>query len=312
MENGSGGFLSDLEFSGGAIGAYVGNQQFTVRNLKFSSHQLRGIEIHWDWGWTWKSISVDGCPVGIYMSTPMTTTEMGSAIFIDSTITNCPVGINVQAGTPTAAINLSLFSPTTKNVPAIVQYIGGATKLAGSTGTMTVAAWGIGKRYDMSSGTVTITTSPTTSVTSKLNTPVPATPIPASESLTCNAREPGVTTSNIYRVIFAFGLFCNYFNRTTIDDNTVMLRLRASNTPSGGDQSHFIFLSVYCLSKCRFNIAERECTRIFGQVAASFPVPNFYTAGGYVESNCAIYWIEPFLGTPPPCKVSLGNGMCTF
>lgn len=50
MENGSGGFISDLEFEGGALGAYVGNQQFTVRNLKFRNQLQRALEIHWDWG----------------------------------------------------------------------------------------------------------------------------------------------------------------------------------------------------------------------------------------------------------------------
>lgn len=152
MENGSGGFMSDLTFSGGALGAYVGNQQFTVRNLKFSNHQVHAIEIHWDWGWTWKGITIDNCPVGVFMSTPATFTEVGSAIFIDSTITNCPIGFNLQTGAPNATITLSLFSLSTTNVPAIVQYIGGATKLAGSSGTVSVPSWGLGKRYDTSNG----------------------------------------------------------------------------------------------------------------------------------------------------------------
>jgi glucan 1,3-beta-glucosidase len=33
MENGSGGFMGDLIFNGGKYGIWVGNQQFTVRNL---------------------------------------------------------------------------------------------------------------------------------------------------------------------------------------------------------------------------------------------------------------------------------------
>ena len=37
MENGSGGFLGDLVFNGGNIGATFGNQQFTVRNLTFNN-----------------------------------------------------------------------------------------------------------------------------------------------------------------------------------------------------------------------------------------------------------------------------------
>ncbi|KAJ9134068.1 hypothetical protein NKR19_g8797 [Coniochaeta hoffmannii] len=34
-ENGPGGFVSDLEIQGGAIGWRVGTQQYTARNLKF-------------------------------------------------------------------------------------------------------------------------------------------------------------------------------------------------------------------------------------------------------------------------------------
>lgn len=152
MENGSGGFLSDLEFSGGSIGAYVGNQQFSVRNLKFSNHQTKAIEIHWDWGWTWKGIDISTCAVGIVMSTPQSTTQVGSAIFIDSKITNCPIGFQLQTYNPTAAITLSLFSLSTSNVPIIVKYDGGNTLLAGSAGATSVAAWGLGKRYDTASG----------------------------------------------------------------------------------------------------------------------------------------------------------------
>lgn len=35
MENGSGGFVSDLTFIGGAVGFVAGTQQYTARNLKF-------------------------------------------------------------------------------------------------------------------------------------------------------------------------------------------------------------------------------------------------------------------------------------
>lgn len=48
MENGSGGFLSDLVFYGGNIGFRAGSQQFTARNLHFTSC-LTAIQIIWDW-----------------------------------------------------------------------------------------------------------------------------------------------------------------------------------------------------------------------------------------------------------------------
>ena len=36
MENGSGGFMSDLTFEGGNFGMWVGNQQFLSRNMVFN------------------------------------------------------------------------------------------------------------------------------------------------------------------------------------------------------------------------------------------------------------------------------------
>lgn len=39
MEEGSGGFLTDLTFNGGKTGASMGNQQYTMRNLKFNNCQ---------------------------------------------------------------------------------------------------------------------------------------------------------------------------------------------------------------------------------------------------------------------------------
>ncbi|KAJ4160088.1 hypothetical protein NW754_003212 [Fusarium falciforme] len=63
MENGSGGFLSDLYFVGGKFGAYMGNQQFTASGLYFEEAET-AIQIHWDWGWTMQNIVVDNCQIG--------------------------------------------------------------------------------------------------------------------------------------------------------------------------------------------------------------------------------------------------------
>lgn len=64
MENGSGGFLSDLTFFGGNIGFRAGSQQYTARNLKFTSC-LTAISMIWDWGFLWKDIYVDSCYVAL-------------------------------------------------------------------------------------------------------------------------------------------------------------------------------------------------------------------------------------------------------
>lgn len=64
MENGSGGFVSDLTFTGGNIGFLAGSQQFTANNLQFTSC-LTAIKQVWNWGFTWKNIYVLSCYVAI-------------------------------------------------------------------------------------------------------------------------------------------------------------------------------------------------------------------------------------------------------
>lgn len=39
MENGSGGFMGDIVFNGGKLGMWIGNQQFTVRNVTMKNAQ---------------------------------------------------------------------------------------------------------------------------------------------------------------------------------------------------------------------------------------------------------------------------------
>ncbi|KAF3389749.1 Glucan 1,3-beta-glucosidase [Talaromyces pinophilus] len=64
MENGSGGFLSDLTFFGGNIGFRAGSQQYTARDLTFTSC-LTAISMIWDWGFNWKSITVISCYIAL-------------------------------------------------------------------------------------------------------------------------------------------------------------------------------------------------------------------------------------------------------
>jgi hypothetical protein len=64
MENGSGGYISDLTFFGGNIGFRAGSQQYTAQNLQFTSC-LTAISMIWDWGFTWKNINVLSCWVAI-------------------------------------------------------------------------------------------------------------------------------------------------------------------------------------------------------------------------------------------------------
>ncbi|KAF2087046.1 glycoside hydrolase family 55 protein [Saccharata proteae CBS 121410] len=96
MDNGSGGFMTDLVFNGGHYGAFLGNQQFTTRNLTFNNCQT-AIFMNWNWAWTFKSVTINNCGVGIDMANGGPSDQtVGSVLVLDSTFTNTPVGINAS------------------------------------------------------------------------------------------------------------------------------------------------------------------------------------------------------------------------
>ncbi|KAL2844510.1 pectate lyase superfamily protein-domain-containing protein [Aspergillus pseudoustus] len=64
MENGSGGFLSDLTCVGGNFGAYFGNQKFTTSHGVLFNCNI-ALQIHWGWAWTMQDIVTDSCDTGI-------------------------------------------------------------------------------------------------------------------------------------------------------------------------------------------------------------------------------------------------------
>ncbi len=88
MEEGSGGFLNDLVFYGGEYGAQFGNQQYTMRNLTFFNSGT-AIQQIWNWGWTYKTINVYNCGVGINMTGPV----IAGVTLIDSVFANTSIGI---------------------------------------------------------------------------------------------------------------------------------------------------------------------------------------------------------------------------
>lgn len=160
IEGGSGGFMNDLVFYGGLNGVVFGNQQFTVRNLTFYN-SVTAISQIWNWGWTYKSISVNNCSVGLDMTNgnanPLT---VGSVTILDSSFTNTAVGFLTDrvagSSSPATAGSLVIENVALKNVPVAVQL--GTTKatlLAGTTGSTTIAAWGSGNLYNPNGPTTT-------------------------------------------------------------------------------------------------------------------------------------------------------------
>lgn len=90
MENGSGGFMGDMVFNGGKFGMWVGNQQFTVRNVTINNAQTAVLN-HWNWGWTFQRININNCQVGFDLITGGLTEEaqsVGAQAIIDAVVTN--------------------------------------------------------------------------------------------------------------------------------------------------------------------------------------------------------------------------------
>lgn len=153
MENGSGGFMTDLKFFGGGIGAALGSQQFTARNMEFNNCRVAVQQI-WNWIWNYHGLKINNCNIGFDLTggdgNEQTT---GSVIIQDSTFTNTPIAINTKYSTSQRGTNGTLvidnvnFAP---NVPVAVRNIQtGATVL---TGNRRIASFVQGRSYAGTNG----------------------------------------------------------------------------------------------------------------------------------------------------------------
>ncbi|KAK0458524.1 exo-beta-1,3-glucanase, partial [Desarmillaria tabescens] len=152
MENGSGGFMSDLEFNGGKFGMWVGNQQFTVRNVVFNRVNTAVYAI-WNWGWTFQGVTINDCQVGFDLLTGGTTAErqtVGAEAIIDATVTKTE--IFVRSSTPSngsLAGSLVLQNIQLTNVSVAVGTGDGAIVLPGTRiGIKTIKSWVQGNVYN--------------------------------------------------------------------------------------------------------------------------------------------------------------------
>ncbi|KAF3932746.1 hypothetical protein ABW19_dt0205660 [Dactylella cylindrospora] len=152
MENGSGGYMSDLVFNGGKFGAWMGNQQFTLRNITFNNCDT-GIYLAWGWAWHFKSANFNNVRIGIDMTSAADGRfSVGSVVVADSRFTNVEVGIastKSSSSQPETANSLVLDNVRLQNCPIAVG-VSGNVKLAGTTGTTTISMWGQGRSYSQS------------------------------------------------------------------------------------------------------------------------------------------------------------------
>ncbi|KAI1811036.1 pectate lyase superfamily protein-domain-containing protein [Poronia punctata] len=149
VESGSGGFMSDLTFNGGATGASLGNQQYTMRNLVFKDCQTGIIQL-WNWGWTYINSEFSNLKVGIDITAAGETEgslNVGSAIILDSSFADTETAIKTGYSadtTPDTAGSLILENVKLESVPTAVADASGSILEGGST---TIAGWGQGHQY---------------------------------------------------------------------------------------------------------------------------------------------------------------------
>ena len=156
-ENGSGGQISDVEFQGGAVGLFGGSQQFTAQRLKFTGCTV-GVQLIWDWGWVWKSVTMNNVGTGFKLvpetgssSTGQTVAapgNIGSASFLDSSFTNVKTIVVITPPTSKPAsgsTGLILENIKLSGVGAAVADTTGRTILAGSTDR--IDEWAMGPIY---------------------------------------------------------------------------------------------------------------------------------------------------------------------
>lgn len=147
MENGSGGFFGDLVFNGGKYGMWVGNQQFTVRNVTFNNAQT-AIFGDWNWGWTFQGVNINNCQVGFDLMTggkSESDQTVGGEAIIDAVASDTPIFLRTSNASTSLAGSLVLNNIQLNNVPTAVGVVGGAVVLSG--GTTTIASWGQGNVY---------------------------------------------------------------------------------------------------------------------------------------------------------------------
>ncbi|KIW10000.1 hypothetical protein PV08_11776 [Exophiala spinifera] len=137
MENGSGGFFSDITVTGGALGMYLGNQQFTTRKLSFNGCST-AIKMNFDWLWLFTQVTITNSNVGIDMTNGgFSNQATGSVVVIDSVISATQGILTPYApgySSPQAAGTLVLERVDFTGSPAAISAAGGTqarTVLAG-------------------------------------------------------------------------------------------------------------------------------------------------------------------------------------
>ncbi|KAG6854914.1 hypothetical protein C0991_009737 [Blastosporella zonata] len=135
MENGSGGFMGDLVLNGGKFGLWVGNQQFTVRNVTINNADT-AILHHWNWAWTFQGITINNCNVGFDLLL-----GVDAVSIIDAVVYDTPIAVRSgAASSATLAGSLVIDNMRLSNVTTAVADGSSASVLAGGA-SITIESW---------------------------------------------------------------------------------------------------------------------------------------------------------------------------
>ncbi|KAF2734031.1 exo-beta-1,3-glucanase-like protein [Polyplosphaeria fusca] len=133
VEEGSGGFMTDLVFHGGNIGFDAAINQI------------------WNWGWTYKSISINNCQIGLNISgSSRDAASVGFVTLLDSYIRNTQIGIltsKSDTSEPDAAGSLYLENVEMEVVDVAIMGPNNQIHLSGFQGYKYIDAWADGHRY---------------------------------------------------------------------------------------------------------------------------------------------------------------------
>ncbi|EIN04108.1 exo-beta-1,3-glucanase [Punctularia strigosozonata HHB-11173 SS5] len=164
MENGSGGFMGDLVFNGGKYGVWLGNQQFTVRNITVNNAES-AIYLHWNWGWTFQNVKINNCQVGFDLNTGGTTPENQATLaVIDASATDTRMFLRTSQGShESLAGSVVLSNITLTRVPVAVHVSGGPDLLPGTEKTKIIDSWAQGNVYTGSQASPAFTQGPLSS-----------------------------------------------------------------------------------------------------------------------------------------------------
>ncbi|KAJ7061666.1 glycoside hydrolase family 55 protein [Mycena amicta] len=146
MENGSGGFMSDLTFTGGAFGMWISNQQFTIRNVQITNAATAVYQL-WNWGFTWQNIQISNCQVGFDLNTgglTLATQSAGGVLIIDSKISSTGIGIRQFKFNQSHLVYFSHSSLILDNV-AFTEIA--TANIQDSSGTVVAANAGVGLEW---------------------------------------------------------------------------------------------------------------------------------------------------------------------